>query len=71
MYGATLASASRIPGRVQTRVAREARRRFGRGSGSGLLNFGDCFASALAITTDESLLFKGDDFGTDVRSAMG
>ncbi len=36
------------------------------------LNFGDCFAYALAIERDEPLLFKGDDFThTDVRSALG
>ena len=32
------------------------------------MNFGDCFAYALAKTTGEPLLFKGDDFGhTDIR----
>jgi len=47
----------------QARVAREAYRDFGRGSGhAARLNFGDCFAYALAKTTGESLLFKGDDF---------
>jgi ribonuclease VapC len=31
------------------------------------LNFGDCFAYALAKTTGEPLLFKGDDFSqTDI-----
>lgn len=56
----------------QARVAREAHRDFGRGSGHrARLNFGDCFAYALAIETDEPLLFKGDDFGhTDVRRAL-
>lgn len=55
----------------QVRVAREAHRRFGRGSGSpARLNYGDCFAYALAITTGEPLLFKGADFThTDVRAA--
>ena len=34
------------------------------------LNFGDCFAYALALTTGEPLLFKGDDFSrTDVEAA--
>lgn len=53
------------------RLAREAHRRFGRGSGSGAkLNFGDCFAYALARATGEPLLFKGDDFGkTDILTA--
>ena len=32
------------------------------------LIFGDCFAYALAETTGEPLLFKGDDFGqTDIQ----
>jgi ribonuclease VapC len=47
----------------QARVAREAYRDFGRGSGHpARLNFGDCFAYALAKTTGEPLLFKGEDF---------
>ena len=53
------------------RIAREAHRRFGRRSGNpAKLNFGDCFAYALARSTGEPLLFKGDDFSsTDVVSA--
>lgn len=52
-------------------VARLAYRRFGRGSGSpAKLNFGDCFAYALSVTSGEPLLFVGDDFAhTDVVSA--
>lgn len=52
----------------QARVAREAYRDFGRGSGHpARLNFGDCFAYALARVAGERLLFKGDDFiHTDV-----
>jgi ribonuclease VapC len=47
----------------QAKVAREAYRDFGRGSGHRAgLNFGDCFAYALAKTTHEPLLYKGDDF---------
>jgi ribonuclease VapC len=47
----------------QAKIAREAYRDFGRGSGhAARLNFGDCFAYALAMTTGEPLLFKGDDF---------
>jgi ribonuclease VapC len=47
----------------QAKVAREAYRDFGRGSGHpAKLNFGDCFAYALAKTSGEPLLFKGDDF---------
>jgi ribonuclease VapC len=53
----------------QARIAREAYRDFGRGSGHpAKLNFGDCFAYALAKFTAEPLLFKGDDFArTDVK----
>jgi ribonuclease VapC len=47
----------------QAQVARAAYRDFGRGSGHpAKLNFGDCFAYALAKCTDEPLLFKGNDF---------
>ncbi len=57
---------------TQVRVAREAYRNYGKGSGhKARLNFGDCFAYALAKATDESLLYKGDDFSkTDVASAL-
>jgi ribonuclease VapC len=57
---------------AQARVAREAYRDFGKGSGhKAQLNFGDCFAYALAKTLNEPLLFKGTDFSqTDVRSAL-
>jgi ribonuclease VapC len=35
------------------------------------LNFGDCFAYALAQSTSEPLLFKGEDFAqTDVKKAL-
>jgi ribonuclease VapC len=53
-------------------VARAAYRDFGKGSGHpAQLNFGDCFAYALALTTGEPLLFKGDDFRhTDVVPAL-
>lgn len=56
----------------QARVARDAYRDFGKGSGHKAgLNFGDCFAYALAKATGEPLLFKGDDFGhTDVTPAL-
>ena len=54
------------------RIARGAYRDFGRGSGHpARLNFGDCFAYALARATGEPLLFKGDDFGhTDLTPAV-
>jgi ribonuclease VapC len=53
----------------QAEVAREAYKAYGRGSGHPAhLNFGDCFAYALALEHDEELLFKGKDFAhTDVR----
>lgn len=55
----------------QTRIARDAYRDFGRGSGHpARLNFGDCFAYALAKDMGEALLFKGEDFSrTDVAVA--
>jgi ribonuclease VapC len=56
----------------QARIAREAYRDFGRGSGHpARLNFGDCLAYALAKDMAEPMLFKGDDFSrTDVRRAI-
>jgi len=56
---------------AQARIAREAYRDFGKGSGhQSKLNFGDCFAYALAKVTGEPLLFKGDDFEqTDIKWA--
>ena len=55
----------------QARTAREAYRDFGKGSGHpARLNFGDCFAYALAKAMGEPLLFKGNDFiHTDVTAA--
>ena len=52
-------------------IARKAYRAFGRGSEhKAKLNYGDCFAYALAVQTGEPLLFKGNDFSeTDVASA--
>ena len=57
---------------AQARIAREAYRDYGKGSGHpAKLNFGDCFAYALARATGERLLFKGDDFvHTDVVPAL-
>ena len=56
---------------AQARVARQAYRDFGKTSGHpAKLNFGDCFAYALAKSKAEPLLFKGQDFSrTDVKSA--
>ena len=51
-------------------TARVAWQRFGKGNHSASLNFGDCFSYALAKTTGEPLLFKGDDFSqTDLEPA--
>ena len=57
---------------AQVRIARAAYRDFGKGSGHPAgLNFGDCFAYALARERGEPLLFKGNDFNhTDVASAL-
>ena len=53
----------------QAEIAVDACRRFGRGRHPARLNIGDCFAYALTIATDDSLLLKGDDFiNTDIRS---
>ena len=56
----------------QAVIAREAHRRFGRGSQHrAKLNFGDCFAYALARDSDEPLLFIGQDFGhTDIKPVL-
>ena len=55
----------------QAEIAVGAFRRFGRGRHRARLNIGDCFAYALAVATDHTLLFKGDDFiHTDIRSAL-
>jgi ribonuclease VapC len=54
----------------QAETARKAFRRYGRGRHSAKLNFGDCFAYALAKDASAALLFKGDDFAqTDVKIA--
>ena len=55
----------------QAEIARYAYRDFGKGRHKAGLNFGDCFAYALAKDLDEPLLFKGIDFShTDVQSAQ-
>ncbi len=54
----------------QAETARQAWRRFGKGNHPARLNFGDCFSYALAATTGEPLLFKGNDFAqTDIEPA--
>jgi ribonuclease VapC len=46
----------------QAFIARNAFRQYGKGRHSAGLNFGDCFAYALAKALNEPLLFKGNDF---------
>jgi ribonuclease VapC len=54
----------------QTRLAREAWRRYGNGRHAAAFNLGDCFSYALSKATGEPLLFKGSDFArTDVIAA--
>jgi len=57
---------------AQARIARDAYRDFGKGSGhKANLNFGDCFAYALAREKAELLLFKGECFRhTDIQPAL-
>jgi ribonuclease VapC len=52
----------------QVATARLAFRTYGKGHHPAALNFGDCFAYALAKISKEPLLFKGDDFSqTDIQ----
>lgn len=57
---------------MQAKLAWAAYRTFGVGSGhAARLNFGDCFAYALAKERGEPLLFKGGDFAaTDIVAAI-
>lgn len=56
----------------QARIARQAYRDYGRGSGhAAKLNFGDCFSYALAREKREPILFTGADFrATDLEPAV-
>ena len=58
--------------RDQVEIARDAFWRFGKGGGHpARLNYGDCFAYALARFMDEPLLFVGNDVAhTDIASAL-
>jgi ribonuclease VapC len=57
--------------REQAEIARQAYLDFGKGHHPARLNFGDCFAYALAKAANRPLLFKGDDFAeTDIVSAF-
>ena len=54
----------------QGKIARDAFSRFGKGRHPAALNFGDCFAYALARILAQPLLFKGDDFSkTDLATS--
>ncbi|MEO5325938.1 type II toxin-antitoxin system VapC family toxin [Mesorhizobium sp. CC13] len=59
-------------GEQELEAAIAARVQYSRGSGHvAKLNFGDCFAYALAKTRNVPLLFKGDDFiHTDIEPAL-
>jgi len=53
-------------------IARQADIQYGKGTGHpAQLNFGDCFAYALAKAMDVPLLYKGGDFArTDIAPAL-
>ncbi len=52
----------------QAEIARLAWRRFGKGRHPAGLNYGDCFAYALARSRRAALLFTGNDFTeTDIE----
>jgi ribonuclease VapC len=52
---------------VQAKLALAAFQQFGKGRHPAALNFGDCFSYALAKSSAEPLLFKGNDFAkTDI-----
>ena len=55
----------------QAEVARSTYRRFGKGRNRAGLNYGDCFAYALAKVSGEPLLYKGDDFANTDIGAVG
>jgi ribonuclease VapC len=52
-------------------MARAAWRRFGKGRDPAALNYGDCFAYALAKSRGAPLLFVGTDFArTDIAAVL-
>jgi ribonuclease VapC len=56
---------------AQAHAARDASARFGEGRDRAGLNFGDCFAYALAKLAPAPALFKGEDFRqTDLVAAV-
>jgi len=57
---------------AQARIAREAYRDFGKGSGHpAQQNVGDCYSYALATALGEPILFEGEDFGHTALQAAG
>lgn len=51
--------------------AADAYRRWGKGFDAARLNYGDCFAYALAAREGCALLYVGDDFSqTDIKSVL-
>jgi ribonuclease VapC len=55
----------------QALLARQCYSDYGKGRYPAGLNFGDCFAYALAKATGEPILFKGEDFRqTDIQPAL-
>jgi len=55
----------------QAHAARQAYTDFGKAHHAAGLNFGDCFAYALAKVAGEPLLFKGQDFRkTDLEAVL-
>jgi ribonuclease VapC len=56
---------------AQARLAADVFARYGRGRHPARLNYGDCFAYALAASRGIPLLYKGADFAkTDIQSAL-
>ena len=55
----------------RAKAAARAYRRYGKGWHAAGLNFGDCFAYALAKELDRPLLFLGEDFSqTDIKAVL-
>jgi len=53
----------------QAQIARRAFKEYGKGRHPAGLNFGDCFPYALALSRNDTLLFKGNDFSkTDIKA---
>ena len=65
LYNADIQVVAVTPDQVD--AGRHAFSKYGKGRHPAALNFGDCFSYALAKTSGEPLLFKGNDFSqTDV-----